>query len=70
MIYDAKQLPCSVLTDLAAGTNIDPAAAVKMWTDESGEYDPANPSYSHFTQGQLCLLRVVAEFDRTSSIHT
>lgn len=36
--------------NLAAGTNLGAAAAVKMWTDEASEYNPANPQYSHFTQ--------------------
>ncbi|QRV77683.1 cysteine-rich Secretory family protein [Ceratobasidium sp. AG-Ba] len=36
--------------NLAAGTGLGAAAAVKMWTDEASEYDPANPQYSHFTQ--------------------
>ncbi|KAF8606834.1 PR-1-like protein, partial [Ceratobasidium sp. AG-I] len=36
--------------NLAAGTGLTAAAAVKMWTDESVDYDPANPQYSHFTQ--------------------
>ncbi|CAE6447762.1 unnamed protein product [Rhizoctonia solani] len=36
--------------NLAAGTSLGAAAAVKMWTDEASEYDPANPQYSHFTQ--------------------
>ena len=22
----------------------------KLWTDESSDYDPSNPTYSHFTQ--------------------
>ncbi|KAJ8083118.1 hypothetical protein AAF712_007229 [Marasmius tenuissimus] len=25
-------------------------AAVKLWTDEAGDYNPSNPQYSHFTQ--------------------
>ncbi|KAL5640308.1 hypothetical protein ACGC1H_007545 [Rhizoctonia solani] len=36
--------------NLAAGTGLGAAAAVKMWTDEASEYDPTNPQYSHFTQ--------------------
>ncbi|CAE6500792.1 unnamed protein product [Rhizoctonia solani] len=36
--------------NLAAGTDLGAAAAVKMWTDEASEYNPANPQYSHFTQ--------------------
>ncbi|CAE6428659.1 unnamed protein product [Rhizoctonia solani] len=36
--------------NLAAGTGLGAAAAVKMWTDEASEYNPANPQYSHFTQ--------------------
>ncbi|CAE6458429.1 unnamed protein product [Rhizoctonia solani] len=36
--------------NLAAGSGLGAAAAVKMWTDEASEYDPANPQYSHFTQ--------------------
>ncbi|KAG8732860.1 hypothetical protein FRC11_010459 [Ceratobasidium sp. 423] len=36
--------------NLAAGTGLGAAAAVKMWTDEVSEYNPANPQYSHFTQ--------------------
>lgn len=36
--------------NLAGGTNLGIAAAVKLWTDEVVDYDPANPQYSHFTQ--------------------
>ncbi|CAE6441055.1 unnamed protein product [Rhizoctonia solani] len=36
--------------NLAAGTGLGAAAAVKMWTDEASEYNAANPQYSHFTQ--------------------
>ncbi|CAE6415913.1 unnamed protein product [Rhizoctonia solani] len=36
--------------NLAAGTGLGAAAAVKMWTDEASEYNPASPQYSHFTQ--------------------
>ncbi|KAG8735609.1 hypothetical protein FRC12_017980 [Ceratobasidium sp. 428] len=36
--------------NLAAGTGLTAAAAVKMWTDEASDYNPANPQYSHFTQ--------------------
>ncbi|CUA67490.1 Fruiting body protein SC7 [Rhizoctonia solani] len=36
--------------NLAAGTSLGAAAAVKMWTDEASEYNAANPQYSHFTQ--------------------
>jgi hypothetical protein len=35
---------------LSAGTNLGIPAAIKMWTDEVSEYDPANPQFSHFTQ--------------------
>ncbi|TEB39195.1 PR-1-like protein [Coprinellus micaceus] len=36
--------------NLSAGTNLGIPAAIKMWTDEVSEYDPANPQFSHFTQ--------------------
>ncbi|KAF7319923.1 SCP domain-containing protein [Mycena kentingensis (nom. inval.)] len=37
--------------NLAAGTgSFSIAQAVKAWTDESSEYDPRNPQFSHFTQ--------------------
>ncbi|EIM92857.1 PR-1-like protein [Stereum hirsutum FP-91666 SS1] len=38
--------------NLAAGTgdSYDIAAAVKSWTDEVSQYDPNNPTASHFTQ--------------------
>ncbi|KDQ16642.1 hypothetical protein BOTBODRAFT_84364, partial [Botryobasidium botryosum FD-172 SS1] len=37
--------------NLAAGTgNYTPANAIKSWTDESSQYDPKHPQYSHFTQ--------------------
>jgi len=38
--------------NLAAGTGSDYgiAAAIKSWTDESSQYNPANPTFSHFTQ--------------------
>ncbi|KAJ2928781.1 hypothetical protein H1R20_g8314, partial [Candolleomyces eurysporus] len=36
--------------NLAAGTNLGIRAAIKLWTDEVSEYNPANPKFSHFTQ--------------------
>ncbi|CAE7109495.1 unnamed protein product [Rhizoctonia solani] len=37
--------------NLAAGAGLGAAAAVKMWTDESSKYNPADPvCASHFTQ--------------------
>jgi len=30
--------------------SLDAAQAVKLWTDEVGDYDPSNPQPSHFTQ--------------------
>ncbi|KAJ7293291.1 CAP domain-containing protein [Mycena rebaudengoi] len=37
--------------NLAAGTgSFSIAEAVKAWTDESSEYNPRNPQFSHFTQ--------------------
>ncbi|KAL0063562.1 hypothetical protein AAF712_009571 [Marasmius tenuissimus] len=38
--------------NLAAGygNGYDAVRGVKGWTDESSEYDPKNPQYSHFTQ--------------------
>jgi len=37
--------------NLAAGTgDFGIAAAIKLWTDESSDYDPTNPQPSHFTQ--------------------
>jgi hypothetical protein len=37
--------------NLAAGTgDYTIPMAVKDWTDEASQYDPANPQFSHFTQ--------------------
>ncbi|KAF6764232.1 CAP domain-containing protein [Ephemerocybe angulata] len=36
--------------NLSAGTNLDIAGAIKMWTDEESQYNPSNPQYSHYTQ--------------------
>ncbi|KAJ2914240.1 hypothetical protein MD484_g6174, partial [Candolleomyces efflorescens] len=36
--------------NLAAGTNLGIRAAIKLWTDEVSDYNPANPTFSHFTQ--------------------
>ncbi|KAI0322086.1 CAP domain-containing protein, partial [Amylostereum chailletii] len=37
--------------NLSAGTgDFGIAPAIKLWTDESTEYDPSNPQFSHFTQ--------------------
>ncbi|ESK85345.1 secreted protein [Moniliophthora roreri MCA 2997] len=41
------------------GKDFDAAAAVQLWIDEAGDYNPSNPEYSHFTQmvwkGSTCL---------------
>ncbi|KAL0568748.1 hypothetical protein V5O48_013236 [Marasmius crinis-equi] len=37
--------------NLSTGTgDMSIEAAVKMWIDEAGQYNPNNPQYSHFTQ--------------------
>jgi len=37
--------------NLSAGSgDFSIAAAIKLWTDEESQYDPANPQYSHYTQ--------------------
>ncbi|RXW18244.1 hypothetical protein EST38_g7613 [Candolleomyces aberdarensis] len=36
--------------NLAAGTNLGIRAAIKLWTDEVSDYNPASPTFSHFTQ--------------------
>lgn len=33
-----------------AGTDSDIRAGIVLWEDEAKDYDPANPTYSHFTQ--------------------
>ncbi|KAL1669072.1 CAP domain-containing protein, partial [Schizophyllum commune] len=36
--------------NLAAGPGLTIEGAVNMWNEESKDYDPANPQYSHWTQ--------------------
>ena len=46
-----KVLMVEPTENLAAGTGgYTVTEGINAWTDEAGDYDPNNPTYSHFTQ--------------------